>query len=119
MSYSFADLDQIEPSGPGGVVRFVRRELGATAFGINHFTLAAGANGMEHNESGSKQEEVMVVLAGSGVLRVDGDELELKPGRLVRLDPEATRVPVAGADGLTFITIGSPREDPYAPRGPF
>ena len=119
MSYSFAHLDQIEPSGPGGVVRFVRRELGATAFSINHFTLAAGASGREHDESDSKQEEVMVVLAGSGVLRVDGDELELKPGRLVRLDPEATRVPVAGADGLTFITIGSPREDPYAPRGPF
>jgi quercetin dioxygenase-like cupin family protein len=119
VSHSFVDLDQIEPSGPGGVVRFVRRELGATAFGINHFTLAAGASGMEHDESDSKQEEVMVVLSGSGVLRVDGAELELKPGRLVRLDPEATRVPVAGADGLTFITIGSPREEAYAPRGPF
>ena len=31
MSCSFVDLDQIEPSGPGGVVRFVRCELGATA----------------------------------------------------------------------------------------
>jgi quercetin dioxygenase-like cupin family protein len=119
VSYSFVDVDQIEPSGPGGVVRFVRRELGATAFGINHFTLPPGVTGREHDESDSKQEEVMIVLAGSGVLRIDGDEVELKPGRLVRLDPEATRVPVAGADGLTFVTIGSPREEPYAPRGPF
>jgi quercetin dioxygenase-like cupin family protein len=119
VSYSYVDISEIESAGPGGAVRFVRRELGATAFGINHFTLPAGATGREHDESESGQEEVMVVLDGAGVLRVDGDEFELKPGRIVRLDPEATRVPVAGSDGLTFITIGSPRETPYAPRGPF
>jgi len=118
-AYTFVDLADIEPSGPGGIVRFVRRELGATAFGINHFTLPAGATGREHDESGTNQEEVMVVLAGSGVLHVDGEEVELKPGRFVRLDPEATRVPVAGSDGLTFVTIGSPREEPYTPHGPF
>ena len=119
MSHSYVDIDAIEPSGPGGVVRFVRRELGATAFGINHFTLPPGASGREHDESGTGQEEVMIVLAGSGVLRVDGAEVELKPGRLVRVDPETVRVPVAGPDGLTFITVGSPREVPYAPHGPF
>ena len=119
LTYSFVDVAEIEPSGPGGVVRFVRRELGTTAFGINHFTLAPGTAGREHDETDSNQEEVMVVLAGSGSLRVDDDELELNPGRFVRLDPEATRVAVAGEEGLTFITIGSPREEPYAPRGPF
>ena len=119
MAYSYVDLDSIEPSGPGGVVRLVRRELGATAFGINHFTLPPGSPGHEHDERESGQEEIMMVLAGSGVLRVDGEELELVPGRLVRLDPESTRLPVAGSGGLTFVTIGSPRDEPYAPRGPF
>jgi len=119
MAYSYVDLDDIEPAGPGGAVRFVRRELGATAFGINQFSLPPGAAGLEHDESETQQEEVIVVLAGSGVLRVDGDELELSPGRFVRLDPETTRVPVAGPDGLTFITVGSPREAPYVARGPF
>ena len=119
MGYSHVHLDDIEPAGPGGAVRFVRRELGATAFGINHFTLPAGATGREHDESESGQEEVIIVLAGSGTMRVDGDELPLRPGSFVRLDPESTRVPVAGADGLEFVTIGSPREAPYAARGPF
>ncbi len=117
--YTVVDIDEIEPSGPGGVVRFVRRELGATAFGINHFTLAPNATGRGHDESGSNQEEVMIVPAGSGVLRVDGEEIDLASGRIVRLDPEATRVPVPGPEGLTFITIGAPREEPYVARGPF
>src|SRR5262245_962761 len=109
----------MEPGGPGGVVRFVRRELDATAFGINHFTLPPGSPGREHDERESGQEEIMLILSGSGVLRVDDDELELLPGRFIRLDPESTRLPVAGSDGLTFVTIGSPRDEPYAPRGPF
>jgi uncharacterized cupin superfamily protein len=119
MGYSYVDLDGIEPSGPGGSVRFVRRELGATAFGINHFTLAPGASGFEHDETDSNQEEVIVVLAGSGTLRVDGEEIELRKGRFVRIDPQATRMPTAGREGLTFVTVGSPREEPYVARGPF
>ena len=100
-------------------MRFVRRELGATAFGLNHFTLAPGVSGREHDEQDSGQEEVIVILSGSGTLQVDGDEVELRPGRFVRIDPEATRVPVAGPEGVTFITIGSPRGEPYAARAPF
>ena len=119
MAYSYVDLDEIEPSGPGGAVRFVRRELGATAFGLNHFTLPPDATGREHDESESGQEEVIVVLSGSGVLRVGDAEIELRPGRFVRIDPETRRVPVAGPDGLTFVAVGAPREQRYAPRGPF
>jgi quercetin dioxygenase-like cupin family protein len=117
--YSYVDLDRIDPDGPGGAVRFVRRQLGTTAFGINHFTLPPGVTGREHDERESRQEEVLVILAGSGTLRVDGEEIDLRPGRFVRLDPEARRVPVAGPDGLTFVAIGAPRQEPYAPRGPF
>ncbi len=43
MSYSIVNVDEIEGAGPGGVVRFVRRELGVAAFGINWFELPAGA----------------------------------------------------------------------------
>jgi mannose-6-phosphate isomerase-like protein (cupin superfamily) len=119
MGYTIVDLADVEPAGPGGAVRFVRRQLGAEAFGINHFTLGPGVAGLEHDERESRQEEVLFVLDGTGVLRVDGEEIELEPGRFVRVDPEATRVPVAGPDGLTFLAVGAPREESYAPRGPF
>ncbi|MGL6280216.1 MAG: cupin domain-containing protein [Gaiella sp.] len=119
MGHTVVDVGELPGEGPGGAVRFLRRALGATAFGINHFTLPPGASGREHDELSSTQEEVVLVLEGSGVLRVDDEEVPLRPGIAVRLDPEATRVPVAGPDGLVFVTIGSPRVDPYVARGPF
>ena len=35
MGYSRVNVHDLEPAGPGGVVRFVRRELDLLAFGIN------------------------------------------------------------------------------------
>lgn len=119
MGYSAVEVDTLPGEGPGGAVRFLRRALGVTAFGINHFTLPPHATGREHDESATQQEEVVLVLSGSGTLRVDGEDVPLRPGTAVRLDPESTRVPVAGADGLVFVTIGSPRADPYVAHGPF
>src|SRR5260370_31170883 len=64
MGYSVINVEEIEGSGPSGTVRFVRRELGVEAFGINWFELAPGAEGHEHDEAGSGQEEVSVVVQG-------------------------------------------------------
>jgi quercetin dioxygenase-like cupin family protein len=118
MGYSVVNVDQLEAAGPGGAVRFVRRELGVLAFGINWFELGPHAEGREHDESGSGQEEVSVVVRGSGHWRVDGEDVPVRLGSFIRFDPESTRVPVAGADGLTFVSIGAPRGS-YEPRGPF
>ena len=118
MGYSVINVAEIEGAGPGGAVRFVRRALGVEAFGINWFELPPGAVGREHNEAESRQEEVNVVVSGSGVWRVDGDEVPVRVGSFIRFDPETTRVPVAGPDGLTFIGIGVPRGS-YVARGPF
>jgi hypothetical protein len=118
MGYSVVNVSEIEGGGPGGVVRFVRRELGVEAFGINWFELPAGTEGFEHDESGSGQEEVSVVVAGSGHWRVDGDDVPVSLGTFIRFDPDSTRCPVAGPDGLTFVSVGCAR-GAYHPRGPF
>ncbi|HET8741367.1 MAG TPA: cupin domain-containing protein [Gaiella sp.] len=117
--FTVVDVDELEPAGPTGAVRFLRRALGATAFGFNWFELPPGAAGPEHDETDSKQEEVMIVLSGTGSLTIDGEELVLAPRRVVRLDPEAVRQVRAGDDGITFVSIGAPREEPYVARGPF
>ena len=114
-TYSFVDVDSLPGKGPGGAVRFVRQALGARAFGFNYFDLPPGTVGHEHDETESGQEEVVFVIAGSGALRVDGEEIELMGGRFVRLDPEAVRCPVAGESGLTFITFGAPVAGGYEP----
>jgi quercetin dioxygenase-like cupin family protein len=119
VSYVVVDAADVPGEGPGGAVRFIRRRLGATAFGVNEFTLPPGATGRRHDEAESGQEEVYVVLRGSGVLEVDGHEVELLPGRFVRVDAGATRVPVAGPEGLSWLAIGSVPGGVYTPRGPF
>jgi len=132
MAYSVAHVDELEPSGPGGMVRFVRRELGveafginwfelppgAEAFGINWFELPPGAEGLEHDESETQQEEVNVIIRGSGVYRIEGMEIPVGVGTFLRFDPGTTRVPVAGPDGMTMIAVGA-RRGSYEPRGPF
>ena len=64
MGYSVANVDEIEPGGPGGAVRFVRRELGVKAFGINWFELPPNAEGHEHDHVHEGQEEVNVIARG-------------------------------------------------------
>ena len=118
MGYSVVNVNDLEPGGRTGVIRFVRRELGVEAFGINWFELPPGAEGHEHDEIPSGQEEVNVVVRGGGIWRVDGEEVPVREGSILRFDPEATRCPVAGPDGMTFLAIGA-RRGSYEPRGPF
>jgi hypothetical protein len=118
VGYSVVHVDEIEGAGPGGAVRFVRRELGVAAFGINWYEIPPNTEGHEHNEQETGQEEVNVIIGGSGVYRVEGEEIPIRTGTFMRFDPETTRVPVAGPDGLTMIAVGAPRGS-YEPRGPF
>jgi mannose-6-phosphate isomerase-like protein (cupin superfamily) len=115
VGYSVADLDSLEGEGPGGMVRKVRRALGAQAFGFNYFTIPPGVEGREHDHAESNMEEVYFVVRGSGVMRVDGEEVELRASRFLRVDGASVRVPVAGPDGLEFLTIGAPLEGKYEP----
>jgi quercetin dioxygenase-like cupin family protein len=118
MGYSIVNVEDIEGAGPGGAVRFVRRELGVEAFGINWFELGPGVVGREHDESSSEQEEVAVVVRGGGHWQVDGTEVPAREGTFIRFDAGTTRCPVAGPNGLTFVAIGA-RKGAYEPRGPF
>ena len=81
MGYSVVDVGELEPGGPGGMVRKVRRAVGARAFGFN----------------------------------LDGEEIELRPGRFVRVDGESTRMPISGDEGLEFVTFGAPIDGKYEP----
>jgi hypothetical protein len=118
MGYSIVRVEELEGSGPGGAVRFVRRELGVEAFGINWFELPPNTEGLEHDEAESQQEEVNVIIRGSGVYRIEGNDIPVGVGTFLRFDPGTTRVPVAGPDGMTMIAVGA-RRGSYEPRGPF
>lgn len=114
-SYDVVDVSELEGEGPGGMVRKARRATGARAFGFNYFVLPPNQSGREHSHEESMQEEVYFVVKGSGTMQVEGEEVELKPGRFVRVDPTAVRLPVAGPEGIEFIAFGAPIDTPYEP----
>ncbi len=118
MGYTVVDIEAIEGAGPGGAVRFVRRQLGVEAFGVNWFELPPNTEGRDHDERDSSQEEVNIVIRGSGVYRIDGEEVLIRAPMAFRFDPETQRQLVAGPDGLTMIAVGA-RRGSYEARGPF
>src|SRR5213079_148534 len=71
-------LDDIERRGRDIPVR---EHLGIHAFGINAYT--PGEDGTlinEHDESGSGQEELYIVLDGTATFEVDGETVGATPG---------------------------------------
>ena len=115
MGYSVVDVAELEPEGPGGIVRKARRAVGARAFGFNYFVFPPNQEGREHDHAEAPQEEVYFVVRGSGRMLIDGEEVELRPGRLVRVDADSTRMPISGGEGLELLTFGAPIDEPYSP----
>jgi mannose-6-phosphate isomerase-like protein (cupin superfamily) len=115
VGYSVVDVADLEGEGPGGMVRKVRRAAGGRAFGFNYFVFPPETEGREHDHAEAGLEEVYFVVRGGGTMRLGAEEVELKPGRFVRVDPETRRVPVSGPDGLEYFVVGAPVEGDYEP----
>ena len=109
MAYQVIDANEVEASH--GVFRGLTTPLGVSAFKINRLELEAGGEGPEHDHSSNGEQEVYAIVAGSGTLRVDGGEVELRPGVFVYCSPEARRQMCAGAEGLVWIGIGATGAD--------
>ncbi|MGN6167391.1 MAG: cupin domain-containing protein [Solirubrobacteraceae bacterium] len=112
--FRFVDASEVEAMW--GAFRKMRIALGVTGFGINQLELPPGGEGRTHSEHDSGQQEVYVILAGSGTMRFDDDSVELVPGRWLVVEPGCTRTPVAGSDGLTMIMVGGMPDAGYVPR---
>jgi uncharacterized cupin superfamily protein len=87
--------------------RFGRNALGLQGGGFSYQKLApnyGGVGGHRHE----RQEEVYVVVAGSGFVRIEGEDepRELRQWDAVRVAPQTARGFQAGPDGLELLAIG-------------
>jgi quercetin dioxygenase-like cupin family protein len=113
MAYKALDAEDIKLTW--GTFRMVRHELGGTAFGLNQIDFPPDKVGGEHDETASGQEEIYYCLSGSGTLTIDGDPVEMRPGRYILVSPDAKRRPAAGPDGMAFICAGGVPGGVYEP----
>ena len=67
----------------------LRRQLCVSTFGLNQITLRPKQRGRIHRHL--RQEEVYLVLSGRLSLIVEGEEIELGEGELVRVAPDLRR----------------------------
>ncbi len=103
--YTAKSIDDMETFYKG-LFRKARAELGVTSFGLGVVELGPNAdNYPDHDHSGS-QEEVLVVLRGTGELIVDGEAVPLSPETIVRVGPDAKRQIKPGAEGMRLLAIG-------------
>ena len=95
----------------------LRKELGATAFGINAWTQDAGAQLVgRHTEEQSGQEELYVVVAGRATFTVGDEERDAPVGTVIFVPPGSYRSAVAVEDGTTVLVIGAAPGSGYKPR---
>jgi mannose-6-phosphate isomerase-like protein (cupin superfamily) len=115
MGYTLRNLRETEDSAPKfgfgelGEAHFPREELGATETGFAYHVLRPGkrnAFGHRHDEA----EEVYVVIAGSGRVRLDDEIVDVSELDAIRVSPEVTRAWEAGDGGLSLIVFGARHE---------
>ena len=105
-TWKVAHLDEIERLGRDIPVR---GHLGIQAFGINAFTPDEdGTLVNEHDEVGTGQEELYIVLDGNATFEVDGETFSASPGTLVFVGPQSRRK--ATGDGTILAVGGTPGE---------
>jgi len=83
---------------------FIGKELGLTGCEVSLNRLPAG-KGMPFIHSHKKNEELYIVLKGSGIFYVDGEEFPIEEGSLIRVAPDGERAWKAGDEDLYFICI--------------
>jgi mannose-6-phosphate isomerase-like protein (cupin superfamily) len=86
---------------------FAREAIEAQKFGLSLQRLKPNQR-MPFGHRHAEQEEVYVVVGGSGRLKVEDEVLELAQWDAVRVDPELVRNLEAGPDGLDVIAFGAP-----------
>lgn len=89
MSHDTVTYDEVEPLAPG--MYFLRDELDCDNLGLTVVDADDGWEGKEHDHAADGQEEIYLLIDGSGVLTVEGEELSLEPGDAVRVDPDSSR----------------------------
>jgi mannose-6-phosphate isomerase-like protein (cupin superfamily) len=104
--YSVKKIDEMDAAF-GGAFKRVRAELGVQSFGVQILDLPPNLDQYpEHDHASSGQEEVFVVLSGSGEIEIDGERVPIDPDTIVRVGPKARRKIYTGDQGARILALG-------------
>jgi mannose-6-phosphate isomerase-like protein (cupin superfamily) len=111
MGYTIKNLESVQDMAKQhglsdqGESRFAGGDLDAVQTGVSHQRLKAGKRqqfGHRHDQA----EEVYVVLAGNGRVKLDDEILDIGKLDAIRVSPETMRSFEAGDEGLEILAFG-------------
>jgi mannose-6-phosphate isomerase-like protein (cupin superfamily) len=119
------NLEEVEDAAPGNgfgdrwEARVAREALEAEQTGITHFRLRPGKRSpFAHRHRDA--EEIYVILAGSGHVKLDDEVFGVRARDAIRIAPNTARAFEAGPEGLEFLAFGPhhagdglPVDDPW------
>jgi quercetin dioxygenase-like cupin family protein len=115
-TYTKFTLDEIKDLAPDfglgdmGEARFARQRMGAERIGLTRYRMNPGRRvGFGHRHD--HQEEVYVILDGSGRFKVDDDIFNVQARDVIFCPPGTMREWEAGDDGLEMLAFGEHRDD--------
>lgn len=109
------EFESMEGSGDS-TWKLARKALGTSAFGFNLVEIEPGGQIPEHDEAGSGQVELYVVLEGEAVLRIAGEEHPAPAGTFASIEPPVSRTILNRSEQpVTALLIGVHPEGGYEP----
>ena len=105
-----ADLTDVGANfdgAPGLEFRLATGELELEQSGLGHQRIPPGHR-FPYGHTHKTQEEVYVVLGGSGRMKLDEEIVDVREWDAVRVAPGTWRGYEAGPDGLELLVIGAP-----------
>jgi mannose-6-phosphate isomerase-like protein (cupin superfamily) len=115
--YTVRRLDEVDAAF-GGAFKRVRAELGVIAFGIQVIDLPPDSGELypEHDHLHDGQEEVYIVLRGSGEIELPSGLVPIDSETVVRVGPSTRRRIRSGPDGVRVLAVGGMPGAAYTPQ---
>ena len=115
--YTIKNLKEVEDSAPkfglspGLEARFARESLELQSSGVSYQRLAPNTR-VPFGHRHTQQEELYLIVGGSGRIKLDDDVVELRQWDAARISSETMRCVEAGPEGLELVAFGAPYSGP-------
>lgn len=99
------DINHYDIDNLPDFVSILKNDLNLSKVALGWISLPPG-KGYTFLHSHKEQEEVYIILQGSGLMQIDKEEMALNPGDIIRISPEAKRALKAGDEKLIALCCG-------------
>ena len=109
--YTVKNLREVEDQAPkfgmpeGMQARFAFKDLDSEQTGVSLQRYEAGVEQPFAHKHG-EVEEIYVVVAGSGRVRLDGEDVEVQQWDAIRIAPQTVHAVAAGPEGIELLAFG-------------